>query len=139
MIAKKNGFESAFGGWFKESEACIFTIQLIRSNFGNYYMVEFKTYIQGAFESRYVKNKSLLRDIGHIFRGEPKEFETALNLEQKMGDEERTQKLESLFQEFIIPFSEKALTMHGINELAEKGEIYLLPAVKRELEKLKTV
>lgn len=138
IIAKKNGFESSSGGWFKESEECIFTIQLIRSNFGNYYMVEFKTYIQGAFDSRYVKSKSLLKDIGHVFRGEPKEFEAALNLEQKMGDEERTQKLESLFQDFIVPFSEKALTKLGINELAEKGEIYLLPAVKEELEKLKS-
>jgi len=86
-----------------------------------------------------LKVKSLLRDIGHIFRGEPKEFETALNLEQEMGDEERTQKLESLFQDFIIPFSKKALTKNSINELAKKGEIYLLPAVKIELEKLKTV
>ncbi|MDE3046707.1 MAG: DUF4304 domain-containing protein [Verrucomicrobiota bacterium] len=139
VIAKKNGFESAFGGWFKQSEECIFTIQLTRSNFGNYYMVEVKTYIQGAFGNRYFKDKSLLRDIGDIFRGEPKEFEAALNLEQQMEDEERTQKLESLFQNFIVPFSEKALTKHGIYELAEKEEIYLLPAVKEELEKLKTI
>jgi len=61
MIAKKNGFESAFGGWFKESEECVFTIQLTRSNFGNHYMIEFKTYIQGAFENRYVKSKKLAK------------------------------------------------------------------------------
>jgi len=136
MIAKKNGFESAFGGWFKQSEECIFTIQLVRSNFGNYYMVDIKVNVQGTFGNRYVKSKSLLRDIGDVFRREPKEFEAALNLEQQMEDEERKQKLESLFKDFLIPFSEKVLTIHGIKDLAKKGEIYLLPAVKEELEKL---
>ncbi len=102
-------------------------------------MVDIKTYVQGTFGNHYVKSKSLLRDIGDISRREPKEFEAALDLEQQMGDEERRQKLESLFQSFIVPFSEKALTKYGINELAEKGEIHLLPAVKEELKKLKTI
>lgn len=39
-LAKKNGFDPAFGGWFKQSEECIFNMQLMRSNFGRYYMVD---------------------------------------------------------------------------------------------------
>lgn len=138
-LAKKNGFKSAFGGWFKESEECIFTIQLIRSYFGKYYMIDLKIYVQGTFGNRYIKDKSLLRNVGDFFSRTPKKFEAALDLEHQMGDEKRIQSLESLFQDFVVPFSEKALTIHEINELIEKEELYLLPAVKEELEKLKII
>ena len=50
-----------------------------------------------------------------------------------MDDDKRKEKLEQLFSEFIVPFSDKALSKSGIRELAEKGEITLLPAVKEEL------
>lgn len=136
-LAKKNGFEPAFNGWLKQSEKCFFTMELIRSNFGRYYMIDLKIYVQGTFGNHYVKDKSLLRNVGDFFSRTPKQFDTALDLEQEMEDGERTQKLESLFQDFVVPFSEKALTIHGINELIEKEELYLLPAVKEELEKLK--
>jgi hypothetical protein len=135
-LAKKNGFESDFSGWFKQSEECIFTMQLIRSYFGKYYMIDLKIYVQGTFGNNYVKDKSLLRDVGDFSTRTPKQFDAALDLEQQMENEERIQKLESLFQDFVVPFSEKALTIHGINELIEKRELYLLPAVKEELEKL---
>ena len=138
-LAKKNGFESAFSGWFKQSEECIFTMELIRSNFGRYYMVDLKIYVQGTFGNHYVKDKSLLRNVGDFFSRTPKQFEAALDLEQQMEDVERTQKLESLFQDFVVPFSEKALTMHGIEKLVKNEELYLLPAVKEELEKLKII
>jgi hypothetical protein len=136
-LAKKNGFEPVFDGWFKQSEECIFTMQLIRSYFGKYYMVDLKIYVQGTFGNRYVKDKSFLRDVGDFSNRTPKQFDAALDLEQKMEDETRTLQLEFLFQDFVIPFSEKTLTMHEINELVETGELYLLPAIKEELEKLK--
>jgi hypothetical protein len=138
-LAKKNSFESAFSGWFKQSEECIFTMELIRSNFGRYYMIDLKIYVQGTFGNRYVKDKSLLRNVGDFSSRTPKQFDAALDLEQQIEDVERTQSLESLFQDFVVPFSEKALTMRGIEELVKNKELYLLPAVKEELEKLKTV
>jgi hypothetical protein len=138
-LAKKKDFEFAFNGWFKQSEECIFTMELIRSNFGRYYMIDLKIYVQGTFGNRYVKDKILLRNVGDFSTRTPKQFDAALDLEQQMEDVERTQSLESLFQDFVVPFSEKALTMHGIEELVKNEELYLLPAVKEELEKLKTV
>lgn len=107
-LAKKNGFESAFNGWFKQSEECIFTMELIRSNFGRYYMVDLKIYVQGTFGNLYVKDKSLLRNVGNFFSRTPKQFDGALDLEQQMEDEARTQQSESLFQDCVVPFSEKA-------------------------------
>lgn len=137
-IAKFHGFESLFGGWFKESPECIFVIELMKSNFGNYYQLNIKVYVNGVFGKIYTKSKDLVKkDIGDIFIGEPREFKTALDLETLMDVKEREQKLQSLFKDFLVPFSEKALTKQGINELVEQGEIDLLPPVKVELEKLK--
>ena len=52
-----------------------------------------------------------------------------------MNDEERNTDLIKLFSDFIVPFTDKALLKSGIKELAEKGEITLLPAVREELYK----
>ena len=137
-MAKFYGFESTFGGWFKESSECIVVIELMKSNFGNYYQLNIKVYINGVFNRFYTKSKDLVkRDVGDVFIGEPQEFKTALDLEFLMDANERERKLHALFKDFLIPFSEKALTINGIYELAEKNEIYLLPAVKEELEKVK--
>lgn len=78
----------------------------------------------------------MLRNVGNFFSRIPKQFDASLDLAQPMEDEARTQQLESLFKDFVVPFSEKALTTHGINKLVETEELYLLPAVKEELEKL---
>jgi len=137
-IAKSYGFESMFGGWFKETSECIFVVDLMKSNFGNYYQLNIKVFVNGVFGRFYTKNKDLVkREIGDIFIGEPREFKTALDLEILMDVKEREQKLQSLFKDFLVPFSEKTLTKHGINELSEQGEIDLLLPVKEELEKLK--
>ena len=54
-IAKNNGFEPAFGGWFKESDECIVALYLQKSNFGNYYELNIKTFVQGLFGNLYKK------------------------------------------------------------------------------------
>jgi hypothetical protein len=136
-IAKSHGFESIFGGWFKDSSECIVVVELMKSNFGNYYQLNIKVFVNGVFGKFYTKNKDLVKkEIGNVFIGEPREFSTALDLETLMDIKEREQKLQSLFKDFLVPFSKKALTKQGINELAEQGEIDLLPAVKEELGRL---
>jgi hypothetical protein len=57
-----------------------------------------------------------------------------LFFDDPMGDENRKEKLEELFSEFIVPFTDKASSKSGIKELANKGEIILLPAMKQSLE-----
>ena len=71
-IAQENGFEKAFGGWFKESQECILVLDLQKSNFGDYYEMNIKVFVQGAFGNSYVKNKNLVKkDIGDIFTRQP--------------------------------------------------------------------
>jgi hypothetical protein len=136
-IAKDNGFDSAFGSWFKQSSDCIFVIELQKSNFGDYYEMNVKTFIQGAFNKSYVKNKDLAKkDMGDVFTRQPVEFRDVLDFDDEMSEEERILKTKRLFNDFIIPFSDKALSISGIKKLAEQKNVFLLPAVEKELERL---
>lgn len=133
-MVKLNGFERAFGGWFKESSECILVLDLQKSNFGNHYQLMIKIYVQGMFGNTYSKSKDLVkRNGGNIFRGEPTQFKDVFNFDTLITYDKRQQRLEELFSAFIEPFTNKALSKLGIKELAEKGEIFLLPAVKKEL------
>ena len=133
-VAMLNGFESAFGGWFKDSAESIVVLDLQKSSFGNYYEMNIKIYIQGIFGNRYFRNKDLVKkDTGDIFRRQPLEYKSVFDFDESMDDDKRKEKLEKLFSEFIVPFTDKILSKSGIKKLAEKGEITLLPAVKEEL------
>lgn len=133
-VAKSNGFESAFGGWFKDSAESIVLLDLQKSNFGDYYEMNIKIFIQGMFGNRYSRSKNLVkRDVGNIFRRQPSEYKSVFDFDEPMNDEKRKADLAKLFRDFIVPFTDKALSKSGIRELADKGEITLLPAVKDEL------
>jgi hypothetical protein len=133
-LAQHHGFTSVFGGWYKESSECIVILELQKSNFGNYYQLLIKTFIQGAFSMSYTPNKELIKSsCGHITKNENPEYKNSLDLDISMDDNSRIEQLENLFQRQIMPFMDKALSKIGITELAQNSEIYLLPAVKKEL------
>lgn len=130
--AKKINFTFMHGGWFKESSECIIVLDLQRSNYSNYYYLNIKIYVQGAF-GYFSKSKELIKDVGMISSIQPKKYDELFNLENDMLDEKRKCGLENFFQNYLKPFSEKALTRSGIKELVDEGEIGLFPAVKEEL------
>lgn len=131
-VAKSNGFESAFGGWFKASAESIVVLELQKSSFANSNYLNVKVFIQGAFDRTYTPNKDLIKSsMGHITN--QIRDEEILRFDASMDQEKRKEKLEQLFDEFILPFSDKVLSKSGIKELSDKGEITLLPAVKEEL------
>lgn len=133
LIAEQNGFRFQYGGWFKESDECIVVIDLQKSNYGNYYELNIKTYIQGVFGIHYSKCKDLVKkDTGDLFTRQPKEYNDAFDLENLMDTQTRKNRLEKLFNDFIVPDTNKTLSKAGIIELAKSGE-YILPAVKKEL------
>lgn len=132
-IAKVNNFHKAFNGWFKESVETIIVLNLQKSNFGNYYDLNIKIYVQGVFGNRYVRSKDLVKDIGDIFRRQPREYNDVFNLDVSMDDDSRRKRLEALFTEFINPFTDNASSRQGLREMEARGEIALLEAVKEQL------
>ncbi len=133
-IAKLNGFEQAFGGWFKDSNECIIVLDLQKSYYSNLYYLNVKIFIQGMFGNTYRRSKDMVKkDLGDIFTRSPQRLNDPLDIENPMSDEERKTKLKTLFNEFIIPFTQKAMSVSGINELEAQGIISILPAVKERL------
>jgi Domain of unknown function (DUF4304) len=137
QMAKTNGFSSAFGGWYKQSEECIAVLELQKSNFGDVYLLNIKILIQGAFETDFKITKDLIkRPMGHIDESATPKYNSIFDFDEPMEDSVREEKLHDCFKNHIMPFTNKALTRAGIRKMAEAGETYLLPAVKEELEKL---
>jgi hypothetical protein len=131
-IAKSKGFDYAFGGWFKEGVESIIILDLQKSNFGNYYELNIKIYLQGIFGKKYSMSKNLVKsDTGDIFRRQPFEFSPALDFDKSIDDEKRQKYIESLFDAFLIPFTHKALSRSGLRELAEKQKSRYCPPSKR--------
>lgn len=134
IIAKDKGFEDAFGGWIKDGKECILVLVLQKSKFGDYFQLNIKIFIQGMFGKTYIKNKDLVQqEVGNVFTGEPLEYKSLFDFDKNMDDATRKQSLEDLFNTFLLPFAEKALTKAGVKELYKNNQLFLLPAVKKEL------
>jgi|LauGreDrversion4_2_1035121.scaffolds.fasta_scaffold326721_1 hypothetical protein len=135
VLAKSNEFKNAFGGWYKESAECIVVLELQKSNFGYYYQLLIKIFIQGAFNRTYTIDRKLIKSsMGHVTTNETSNYTAVLDINEPMDDSVRKELLGELYQNHIVPLTDRALTRNGIKELAKNGEIFLLPAVKRELE-----
>lgn len=132
--AINNGFESAHGGWIKESDECILVLELQKSSFGDYFELNIKIYIQGIFGYYYVMNKDLIKKYtGDVFTRPPLEFKQLFDFDIKISEVERIKKTVELFDEFINPLTEKALSREGIIVLGKKDMLTFLPAVENEL------
>lgn len=136
VTAQTNGYEKAFGSWFKESTECIVVLELQRSNFSKLYYLHIKVFVQGLFRKIYLKNKEIAKNsMGHINGGSTIKEKDIFDLEVQISEEERKLKLEKYFADNIIPFTDQVLTKSGIQEMIRKGT-FVTPAVKEELEKL---
>lgn len=133
-IAIANNFDQAFGGWVKESSECLIILDLQKSNFGNYYDLNIKIFVQGLFGNSYVKGKDLVKKMtGDIFLRQPISYNDAFDYDNSISEAKRKEQLQGLFHEFIVPWTDKALSRTGLKELAQSNVLYLLPAVKEEL------
>lgn len=130
-IAKNNGFESVYNGWFRESQECIVSLYLQKSGYSNLYYLNIRIFVQGFYDKTYIKSKDLdYKEGGGIFRRQPIEYDNAFDLENLCSDEKRIEDLQRLFKEFLVPYTDKALSKNGILELYKRQEIFLLPTEK---------
>lgn len=67
---------------------------------------------------------------------QPPEYRSIFNFDESMSDDIRKTRLEQLFIEFIVPFTDRALSISGILELEKRNEIHLTSAVQSEIERL---
>jgi hypothetical protein len=135
-LAQENGFERAYGMWFKEQDESLVCIDLQRSNYSHLYYVNINVYIQGLFGKNFKKSKDLKFGAGGsaIHTGPPNKYAPALDQENELTDLERKKMLEEMFSEYLIPFIKKISTRDGIKKSYKDGSYLLLPAVRQELD-----
>lgn len=74
--------------------------------------------------------------MGDIFNRQPKEYRPLFDFDTAMSDEARMLMLKKFFDEFVVPYEEKALSVSGVREMAEEGRIFLISTVRDELDRL---
>ena len=136
-VARLYDFEQAYGAWFLESPECIVVLELQKSYFGNYYELNIKSFVQGAFGNHYVKSKDLAKKyLGNCFGRQPSEDNDIFDLEEDMEDECRKERLEYFFKNFLAPLLPKLLSLSDLSKLPEYGDIFIPSAVKNEILRL---
>eukprot|EP01012_Entosiphon_sulcatum_P033915 TRINITY_DN42946_c0_g1_i1.p1 TRINITY_DN42946_c0_g1~~TRINITY_DN42946_c0_g1_i1.p1 ORF type:complete len:161 (+),score=18.46 TRINITY_DN42946_c0_g1_i1:430-912(+) len=136
-IAKEYGFLKAYGGWYKQSDECIAILELQKSNYGDYYMLRGKIFVQGSFGSTYTLSKDLIKSsLSDLGFDETPEYRSIFNFDQQIDDTKRIEDLGNLFKCHIVPFSNKGLSKNGIMELINYDKVPVLSVVKEELKKL---
>ena len=136
-ITKSIELETKFGGFVKETEEVIIVLLFQKSNYSSQVYLNIKLYIQGVFGKNYqLSREMVVNDVGDVFRRAPKDYDQIFDLGSDLPDNERIEYLKKFIDEFLSGFIQQASTVKGIMSLAEKGELFLFPAVKSELEKI---
>ena len=132
-MGKTYGFSTAYGGCYKSSLECLTVIALQKSNYGNYYYLNSRTYIQDLFDRKYVVNKEIMKtsiaSVMYLIKDD-----SIFDLDKQMEDNDRIEKMKYLFETVIVPFTNSCLSKKNIVKLYNeiKG-IKIFPAVKKEL------
>ena len=130
-VAKSRGFHFIHGFWYIESEECIITLELQKSNYSDLYYLNIETFVHGLFGEHYVKNKALLRKVGTVSLRPPSKYKNFLDLEVITDLQESRQGFESLFDEYILPFASQGLSRKGILELPDAFKVGI-PGIAKE-------
>lgn len=134
-ITKSIGLETKFGGFVKETEEVVIVLSFQKSNYSTQVYLNIKLYVQGIFGKKYqLSRKMVVNDVGDVFRRVPKDYDEIFNLNTDLSDNARIEYLKKFIDEFLSGFVQQVSTVKGIMSLAEKGELFLLPAVKEALK-----
>lgn len=134
-IAKSNGFKFLYGGWYKESNDSMVIIYLLRSYYSKFYYFRFKINMRGVFGRHSISKVDIQSDVANIRVSIPDEYRDVLDLETSLNGNTRKAMLEKLFETYVIPLTDKVLTLEGIEELINKGQLWADTVIKEELDK----
>ncbi|UZO81489.1 hypothetical protein NBT05_03205 [Aquimarina sp. ERC-38] len=134
---KLYSFKKKYHGYMIELEDSTLFLDLQRSNFGIYFDLNIRVFIEGAFDIFYKKNPDQIKkNIGSIFMRQPVEYDKFFRLENDLTDIERKTGLVKLFELVILPLKDKVKTYNDILRSINNKELKVLPPVQEELHKL---
>jgi len=133
-VAKAHDFLAASGGWYRELPVALFVLELQKSNFGNYYELNLKLFLDRTVPKdpkvfrRLIKSQS-----GDVFRRQPEEFRAVFDLDSTLDTPRRRAALELMFGALVERIATAATDSAGILRLREQGVLYLQPAIEERL------
>lgn len=134
-VAKAHGFTAAGGGWYRQTPAAFFILNLQKSNFGNYFELNLKLFLGIELPGNPTDLKKLVKSqSGDAFRRQPEEYRSAFDLDSALADSERRNLFERLFHELVDRIASASVDPAGILRLRDEGVIYLLPMVEARLK-----
>ena len=74
--------------------------------------------------------------MGNCFGRQPSEYNDIFDLEEDMEDEYRKERLEYFFKNFLAPLLPKLLSLSGLLELPQYGDVDIPSNVKDEILRL---
>lgn len=135
-VARGHGFLAAHGGWHRQFEGVLLILDLQRSNFGAYYELNLKLFLNSLSAAERIASKILVKsESGDIFVRPPETYRPAFDLEATLSALQRREKLDDLFRKWVLPVGEACASPAGILSLRDRGMIFLLPGVEKHLKK----
>ncbi len=134
-IAAHHGFYTGGGGWHRELLMGLFVLDLQKSNFGQYFELNLKLFLQKKAPREAASLKKLTKSMsGDIFRRQPEQYRAAFDLESGISVVEREKLLARLFDEIIEQIAAGASSPSGLLGLRDQGVIFLMPNVEALLK-----
>ena len=134
-IAGAHGFKSAHGAWYQELPIALFTLNLQKSNFGNYFDLNLKLFLRRTIPRGPGEMKRLLKGLtGDIFRSQPPECRRAFDLDEPLGVEERREIIDQMFKDLVDRIARASVAADGILDLRDQGILFLLPGIEARLK-----
>jgi hypothetical protein len=134
-VAKAHGFTAAHGGWYRETPAALFVLNLQKSNFGNYFELNLKLFLGHELPSSSAEFKKLVKSLsGDIFRRQPEEYREAFDLDAVVSAAGRKDLLDRMFTELVDRMVSASASPAGILRLRDEGVVYLLPTAEARLK-----
>ena len=91
--------------------------------------------MRGVFGRHSISKVDIQSDVANIRVSIPDEYRDVLDLETSLNGNTRKAMLEKLFETYVIPLTDKVLTLEGIEELINKGQLWADTVIKEELDK----
>ncbi len=127
-IAKRYGYTSAFRGWYKRSDECVLALELQKSSYSRLYYLNIYPFVGGYFNNYHKSDVKVTRDTIRgkdkmFFRREDKKYSPLFDLENNITNDKRLKGLETFFIEWLLPFTDKAITKRGMLKLIDQGQL----------------
>ncbi len=134
-VALRYGFIFTSGVLHIEFDETITVVDLQKSDYGNYFYLNIKTFIKGSFGLYDSVTSALKKLPGSIFQRCPAVYDEIFDLDLDNSEVDKDKQLSTMFEQYLQPYLVKVRSKRNIIDTyqSDPKSFFLLPAVKAEL------